>query len=781
MRRRPAIAVCVIVAALAAGLVSVRTTQDQLEVIAACDALNRGEHSEALRRTEGRIDTSEIGRTAAECRCRALAATGRMKQCVGLMERLLADAVPDHWMPGIDIAIAVIETRRARGDREGAARLARRAGIAHPTHPAVFALEIDTRANVEPEDAVLSELTTRIPDRGPESALLRAQIAQRHLRRGESQQALDVLGASAPEGAGSAIGVWFDTRATAFAMADDLTSVQKTHDAWLAAGGDPTELSGRYALTLSIAGLHDPEQDIIDLLRTSLGDLEPHPDIKLRKGLAVRLMLTLAASKRYDEALAVYDRYANNFSFEGITRAELLRAERQHALANATVEEKTGTISFRVPNAPMKARVLISPTVDAPVDTPFEPHAVSSDRSIEIERIEGEAPVRWVLRTNDQVYGSGTITPRAGSQRTVTIIPRDPKPVQTLNSRSRRSANNHRRVFQLLLDCGDWRIIEYLRARGELPTFSALIESGHRAVLHSDPPLTAAALEALVWPERHSETSTLGIIHQMGVELSGLASVGENPFSALRWLLPNSTDLFGTIGATERKAANLLLAHGGIRAGRHGEVSGPNGMHSVVPIGSAARDLHPEERHAFEKLHQDASEIDTLYVRTIAAEFDAAEELANDRALDLVSLRIEPLDILTHAHFARIVADGQDDADELLFDVYRYIDTRLAKLDAALDADDVLIVMSDHGIRTAMEHSEQALFIAVGDGVPVGRANGQPKFRGVSRVIADVLGIPTEWPDTGIAPWADKAHDHETARRPDDPTRLNAKTKSVTN
>ena len=97
--------------------------------------------------------------------------------------------------------------------------------------------------------------------------------------------------------------------------------------------------------------------------------------------------------------------------------------------------------------------------------------------------------------------------------------------------------------------------------------------------------------------------------------------------------------------------------------------------------------------------------------------------------------------------------DGQDDGSGLLFDVYRYLDWRIGALHAHLDADDVLIVMSDHGIRTAMEHDRAALFVATGAGVPVGRASGNPSLRGVARVLADLLGVPTAWPDTGVAHW----------------------------
>jgi hypothetical protein len=309
-------------------------------------------------------------------------------------------------------------------------------------------------------------------------------------------------------------------------------------------------------------------------------------------------------------------------------------------------------------------------------------------------------------------------------------------------------------VALLLLDCADWRIIQYLRIRGELPLISGLLETGYRAVVASDPPLTGAALESLVWPHRHDATTFVGVLHRFGVELAGLASIGDNPLSALSWLMPETQDLFATIGAGPFSAANLLFAHGGIRAGRHGEITGPDGRRRRIPVGTSARDLDSAERERFPALAAVRRERDAIHLRTIAAEFDTAEELMRGGQVDLLALRIEPLDILTHAHFAAAVKGGQDDGRGLLFSVYRYIDARLAAVHELLDEDDIFIVMSDHGIRTAMEHSRFAFFVVTGPGVPSGRAAGEPALRGVSRVLADLFGVATDWPETGVAPWA---------------------------
>jgi hypothetical protein len=157
------------------------------------------------------------------------------------------------------------------------------------------------------------------------------------------------------------------------------------------------------------------------------------------------------------------------------------------------------------------------------------------------------------------------------------------------------------------------------------------------------------------------------------------------------------------------------------------------------------------------------SERDAVHLRSIAAEFDTAAEIARAREVDFLALRIESLDILTHSHFAQTARTGQDDGNRFLYELYRYIDTRLGTVHNLLDEDDIFIVMSDHGIRTAMEHSRHAMFVATGRGVPHGRADGRPALRGVSAAVADLMDMDTNWPRTGIAPWARPAPDRNQA------------------
>jgi hypothetical protein len=516
-------------------------------------------------------------------------------------------------------------------------------------------------------------------------------------------------------------------------------------------------LRARYALTLSIAGLADTDATPIELLRDALSNANGVVHERLLEALATRLILTLVDADQQAEALAVYDRYRERFEFSGLTRDELERSMVHHRLASGSDTALHATIRFTLPDSAPGSALWISPPPDEPVDADFGAVAWPESGVVEVTRPIDTAPVRWVHRdAAGDVAASGTVNPIPGSVREIAVSPGEP----ALPNRARLDrtpADGNRRVILIVLDCADWRLIQYLRTRGELPVLDAMLSDGFRAVLDSDPPLTAAALEALVWPGRRSRGSFVGLLHQLGVEIAGLASVGRNPFDALSWILPRDEDLFSAIGSHQHAAANLLFSHGGIQAGRNSEITGPEGLRRRLPIATSSRDLDRSERERWPGLVGATPERDALHLRTIAAEFDMAEEIVRAGEIDFLALRIEPLDILTHAHFAQTVRTGQDDGNSFLFEVYRYIDARLGETHNLLDEDDVFIVMSDHGIRTAMEHSRHALFVATGRGVPVGRADGWPTLQGVSAVVADLMGLDENWPHTGVAPWAQRA------------------------
>ena len=753
MRWRLSILLAALTVSVGLGIISIRHADQNAAILAACGAVESGDWNTALQRTEDLTLGGSLARDAAECRCIALVATDRGGECESLMDRLLSDSASDGWSPNPSLAVHLIQTRRSAGHIAEAAELARRAARQFPTNGDLFFLELTTRSSIEDEALVLRELEARIDPKAAEATRMRTSLATRHLIRGDARRALDVLGPGPPMGSQDAIERWHDTRGMAFANTGDLSAVKRSYAEWARAGGNPKELQARYALTLSIAGLGDPDASTVSLLGDALAKADGLIDESLLEALAIRLILTLVDADEQEGALAVYDHFQKRFALAGLTREELERSAIHHTLENENAGRPNGTIRFSLPSRNPQYSLLISPPPGEPVDTDFYPVDLSESFAVDVNRPLDVAPVRWVYRDGDgSALASGTVNPEPGAVVSVSVSPGAPLPAPR-PILTREPADGNRRVLLIMLDCGDWRLTQYLRARGELPVLDSLLSVGFRGVLDSDPPLTAAALESIVWPERRGGASFVGLVHQIGIEVAGLASVGENPFSALSWILPEDEDLFSMLGSKEYAAANMLFSHGGIKAGHHSEITGPNGLRRRLPITTSSRDLDAEERRRWPKLVTD-SERDAVHLRTIAAEFDTAAEIAEAREVDFLALRIESLDILTHSHFAQTARTGQDNGNRFLYELYRYIDTRLGEVHNLLDEDDIFIVMSDHGIRTAMEHSHHAMFIASGRGVPFGRADGRPALRGVSAVIADLMGIDASWPRTGVAPWS---------------------------
>jgi len=370
-RLRPAILAIALAVAGGVGLISVSSVNDQLAVMEACEAVGAEDWDAVLRKTEGRVGDGDTGRAATECRCMALLATGAGDACVALLERAVTRGEADGWTPGPVLAVHLIQTWRNMARAQDAAVLARRAAHRYPNDPDLFYLELETRSGIDDEDSVLRELSARVPDRGPHAVKMRASLANRHLFRGDPASALEVLGDRLPEDAGAATGLWFDTRGMALAADDDLEAVIVNYDAWHRAGGDPDELTARYALTLSIAGLVDPNTPPSKLLRNALAADERLTDPKLREALAIRLILTLANEGNTDEALSVYDRARREFEMSGLSREELERSEAHRRLADAPAEHRRGTLRFEIRDVRPGSTLLLSGEPDAPVDTSF--------------------------------------------------------------------------------------------------------------------------------------------------------------------------------------------------------------------------------------------------------------------------------------------------------------------------------------------------------------------------------------------------------------------------
>ncbi|MBW2391550.1 MAG: alkaline phosphatase family protein [Deltaproteobacteria bacterium] len=722
-----------------------RPSQRQRQITAVCDAVGAADYDRAIEWSESLVSADSDGRIAAECRCWALLNRDRRDDCANLIDDLLLADPDAGWVPHPVLSTLVARTRAQQGRAAEAANLARAATAVHPGDLRLLELEIGARSAVEGQQAAHAAMEARIGS-GPESLPLRIALAVSHLGHFDGASALRVLGETPPPDAHPLLLIWFENRARAIATLGDIAALKRHFERWSETGADPLDLSARYALRVSVSHLSDPDKTEIELLEKALVDQAKLSDARLRWALYRRLIGTLIAASRVDDALKLYDAALEFVSFPNLTREEIARALR-------------GALVFRLPRGGDEngggGTLLVSPGPSEPPDRDYIAIPIAPGQSVEVARGRAHTPPRWVFRDEQgRTRGSGNVWPLLGSTVEVVIEPRTPAPSAAVQIVApSRAADGRRRLFALILDCADWRLIQYLRARNELPLLDQLLTQGYRAVLESSPAFTAAAMEALVWPMRGKSVSFLGMLQRMGLEIGGLASVGKNPLGFLSAVLPESASLFETIGSGEHVVANMLFSHGGIEAGHHAQMLGPLGEQRELELSQSFRALREDEISRFPGIEMEPRQ--RRRIETIAAEFDSAETIIRAAEVDLLVLRIEPLDLLTHAFFRDLLSGEQDDGKSPLLSAYRYIDDRLAQIYEMIDRDDVLLVMSDHGIRTAMEHETDALFVLAGEGIPTGRAPGEPHLRGVPRILAGLLGIETPWPDSGIASWVE--------------------------
>lgn len=760
---RLALLVGLVAIAIALFVRTVPRLQRYRAVDLACAAVERGDWSTALETSEDLAGTDPEGLRAAQCRCLALLQTGAAERCADLMENLIEDPRTGDWLPSPELTSLVVARREERGAPGAAAELAHRGATAYPEDALLLLQELNTRTRTEDEASVMEEMERRLPHDEPAASVLRLRLAERHLLRDEWPEARELIGQD-PKRFPRSLDRWFAVHVKILAGLGDMEGLETAFDEWRQYGEDPLWLSALHAVVLSAHQLSDPSRPTLQMLREVAAQGENLEDQELLQLVYQRLVGTLVVDQLYDEALATYDQAIQVVGDLGmITREDILRSESRALLGEEQLEALRGTIRLHVADLRPGDTLLVTPPLDEPVDSEYVSIDVPSSGVAALERGVGTWPQRWVLRDSQgRVAGSGAVWPRPEapvdidaerrrptSTTTTTTGPSGPAgpagPAATPADR----ANRRRRVFQVVLDCADWRLIEYGRARGELPFFDQAIRRGRRAVLDSVPPFTAVAVAKLVFPTKVGTRSFFDMVHQLGAEVEGLNFVGRNPFAALEWVLPEERGIFETFAEHGYSTVNLLHSHGALQAGRQAQVLGPGDVVRQLAGYSASRPLTADEA----RLLGEPEDLAIDFLQEMAADFDMLDRLAKDSSINFVALRVASLDLMTHSHFQTMNRTGQDDGNPVLYRTYRYMDSRLAEVAEKLGPNDVLVVMSDHGIRTPMEHDRRALFVAVGDGVLPGRVEGTPPIREVAGWIADLLGVPTEWPGAGTASW----------------------------
>ena len=683
----------------------------------------------------------QAGLLELHCRCAAWLKQGQPGPCLSSVEHAVLGwtGAEDESLPEASLMAAAARRAMEEGRTAQAWRVILPGVAAYPGDADVGAVELNLRLTRGSVGNALDGLERRALA-GPDAwDAIRLALAAQRLDERDANAAARLLG-SRPPVVRDAAAIWFALTARALALQRQPQALRTHMQAWETWGAPAADVLARHAVLLSLHALEDPQEPGLALLERAHARASEVQDAALRQTLHYRFIMDLVANGRVQHALTVFRHVRQDLGDHAMTEADLRSALRaQQGEADRT---DIWPATFQLPGA---GTLWLSPPPDAPADTPYEAHAVTQENlSIAVPVSWRDRPPRWVFVHQDGRVARGTLD--AGQERVDVLALEAPPPPRAPHV-DQAPADGKRRVVVLVLDCADWRLVTHLLTAGQMPVMADLLDRGARGVLVSKPAFTAAAMQALSWPQGRPHAGWLGAVHQVGQEIAANDVWGLNPWSGLAWWLPKRPGTEEVLGAGPRRVANLLWAHGDVTAGRRARITGPLGAQRLLPARAARRPLTAQEAAL---VHTTDTEVTALLESGVAVMDHTVALLANDTA-DILWVRVDALDTATHATLAQANTPGPAGAVAPLWDFYRLLDHALLGVLAALDKDDALVVLSDHGIINAMEHDPAALFVLLAPNITPKRIPDGLPLGFVARLVADLAGVSTPWPGEALS------------------------------
>ena len=293
----------------------------------------------------------------------------------------------------------------------------------------------------------------------------------------------------------------------------------------------------------------------------------------------------------------------------------------------------------------------------------------------------------------------------------------------------RSGADGKKRVFVLWPDCGSWWMFRLLHEKGGSPNFSAMMKRGQYGEMISDPPLTSIAIQRLTsfietpswWSALWIQIKGLQVFDRfVSVDRGGANTLSswfaQHKIQFVDWTFNQMFVISQNDSSTEHGFEREQHFHYQFEPTRT-KISKDSIVRSYVAVDR----IHPfvEKRNLYGKW-------------LLATQWDDTEKKAQ-KALSyfdgkdrpqVMLVRLPAVDILSHYYFEN--SESPSERLQLLESFYIYLDDLIGRVRSVLDEDDVLLLISDHGIVNGYNHHPSSLFLAEGKGV--GKPGPIPAF-----------------------------------------------------
>ena len=545
-----------------------------------------------------------------------------------------------------------------------------------------------------------------------------------------------------------------------FHQEDTLVIAQKI----LAEFGDELPASSRAALWYKIGSVHNNQSHFKPAVRAFQKsiDLSKSSGASLRKEATYRLCAALASMDRVREAVACYEDAYEQYKLKRFLKdAEDLKAGLRHP---SDAPEINVTLRFARSVGRGKSLIVrgswnqrgehdaVTGWAPLPMTKADDMDDETWTREIRL-RTDSDLPYVAVVSEQDSLrafssrpVGIATFHASAAANRRIDVRPYVSGDRRNADRPAAKS-DGRRRIVVLWPDSGTWLHFMTLVHSDQAPNTKALMESGAFGILDSDPPITSVATEKLThfstteWSLR--KWARLGLLQLKGIEM--LESFV--PDVLLETLLPTGQiAIWDHLKRHGRSSLNLIFSDPYAYA--HDEARAADLMaHGLGPIElyeKRAEAAFPDFFVRYFHFDGDAKKLRRKFVETQWKAMHArrllAEEAIKTRAFDLVIVRYASFDLIHH--YGSVLTSSQDTFLEDLHGFYRYADDSIGTLRKLMDADDIFILLSDHGSRDMVRHHRDSVFAAAGDGIPRNRYLGRSDIRVFPGWVVALLGAP---------------------------------------
>ena len=373
------------------------------------------------------------------------------------------------------------------------------------------------------------------------------------------------------------------------------------------------------------------------------------------------------------------------------------------------VSSQDGFALARQPMAPSEnGRFVATLTLDAHVALPYV---------LVVE--EGGVPLASARVRLDRVSGAQTALTLEAHRSP--RVPAPPPLARALEQREHARGGKPGKLVALWLDGGSWFLVRSLEAAGRLIALPALEASGVSAPMFNDDPHTQAALEQFTStggpaPSLYAElVSGLG---QLRFAVGGVGALGQlDPVRLAALDAPGQRTLRQLLADGHRSYLPLIWGDAAVTSADDQHLYDRAGarvpldlspLEQPLEVGAYLADLRAHAPGAGQELYKSSAIALARMHRRLAL----TRTLLAHHQPDFTLIRVDETDTLAHQLW-----DGLDEPSPegaILERMYQLVDDEVAALVESLAPEDNLLVVSDHGMSSQVDHDTTCLFIADG-------------------------------------------------------------------